>query len=96
MALATGTCHLPLQGLNHVLPQLLTFNPPEGSSGWRAEKRHAVVRWVAGGTGKTGPQIVTYFWSRFYEPKSLYFLVSRKILKSFLVMTVSHDQQKAS
>ena len=24
--LAMGTCHLPAQGLNHVLLQLLTFN----------------------------------------------------------------------
>ena len=26
LALAVDTCHLPLQGLNHVLLQLLTFN----------------------------------------------------------------------
>ena len=26
--LQIGTCHLPLQGLNHVLLQLLTFNTP--------------------------------------------------------------------
>ena len=28
LALAIGTCHLPLQGLNQVLLQLLTFNTP--------------------------------------------------------------------
>ena len=28
LALAIGTCHLPLQGLNHVLLQLLIFNTP--------------------------------------------------------------------
>ena len=26
LALARGTCHLPLEGLNHVLSQLLTFS----------------------------------------------------------------------
>ena len=78
LALATGTCHLPLQGLNHVLLQLLTFNTP-----WRVfrvESRKEA--WCGGGeqgTGKTGLQIVTYLWSWFYEPKSLYFLlISRK------------------
>ena len=28
LALSTGTCHLPLQGLNQVLLQLLAFNTP--------------------------------------------------------------------
>ena len=28
LALAVGTCHLPLQGLSQVLLQLLTFNTP--------------------------------------------------------------------
>ena len=28
LALAMGACHLPLQGLNHVLLQLLVFNIP--------------------------------------------------------------------
>ena len=44
--------------------------------------------------GRTGLQIVRYsqeliFWAQF-----LYLLVSRKALKSFMVMTVSHDRQK--
>ena len=42
--LAIGACHLPLQGLNHVLPQLLTFNTSWWSSGWRAEMRHSVLQ----------------------------------------------------
>ena len=33
LALVKGICHLPLQRLNPVLLQLLTFNTPE-SSGW--------------------------------------------------------------
>ena len=37
--LATGTCHLPLQSLNHVILQLLTFSTPAKSSLWRAEMR---------------------------------------------------------
>ena len=28
LALTMGACHLPLQGLNHVLLQLLTFSTP--------------------------------------------------------------------
>ena len=28
LALAMGTCHLPLQGLNHEVLQPLTFNTP--------------------------------------------------------------------
>ena len=37
-----GTCHPSLQGLNHVLLQLLTFNSRR-SSGWRGEMRHSVL-----------------------------------------------------
>ena len=37
------TCHLPPQGLNNVLLQLLTFNTPERSSGWRAEMSYSVL-----------------------------------------------------
>ena len=33
LVLAIGSRHLPLQELNQVLLQLLTFNTPEGSSG---------------------------------------------------------------
>ena len=43
LSLAIGTCHLALQGLNHELLQLLTFNTPERSSGWRAEMRPSVL-----------------------------------------------------
>ena len=43
LALAMGTCHPPLQGLNHVLLQLLALNPPEKTSGWKAEMRPPVL-----------------------------------------------------
>ena len=49
LALATGTCHLSLQGLKNVLLQLLVFNTPESSSGLRAERRPSVQG--AGGAG---------------------------------------------
>ena len=42
LALARGTCHPPLQGLNHVPLQLLIATSAERSSGWRAEMRHSV------------------------------------------------------
>ena len=39
-----GTCHLPLQRLNHVLLlQLLTFSTPAKSFLWRAEMRPSVL-----------------------------------------------------
>jgi len=40
LALAMGTCHGPLQGLQQVQLQLLTFNTPKRSSGWTAHRRH--------------------------------------------------------
>ena len=36
-----GACHPPLQGLNHVLLPLLTFNSLWRSSAWRAEMSHS-------------------------------------------------------
>ena len=43
LALAMGACHLPLQGLNHVLLQWLTFDTP--LKGFRVERRkkHSVL-----------------------------------------------------
>ena len=35
-------CHLPLRRLNPVLLRQLTFDTPEGSSGWRV--RHSVLQ----------------------------------------------------
>ena len=49
------SCHLPLQGLNHMLLQLLIFNTP-----WRVESRNEALC-AQGKTGKTGLQIVRYF-----------------------------------
>ena len=59
-----GTCHLPLQGLNHVLLQLLIFNTL-----WREFR---VEKWgtlCSGKTGRTGLKI-DIFRSWFYEPNS--------------------------
>ena len=61
-----GTCHLPLQGLKHVLLQLLVFK-----TSWkefRMENRNeALGTW--GKAGRAGLQIDT-FWRQFYEPSS--------------------------
>ena len=43
LALAIGTCYLPLQGLNHVLLRLLIFKTPERSLELRAEMSHSVL-----------------------------------------------------
>ena len=44
LALAMTACHLSLEGLNHVLLQLLTSNTSWRRSGWRAEMKHSVAR----------------------------------------------------
>ena len=51
--------HLPLQGLNHVLLQLLTFNTPWTE--FRVESRSEALCAQGAKTGRTGPQIVGYF-----------------------------------
>ena len=44
LALAMTACHLSLEGLNHVLLQLLPSNTSWRRSGWRAEMKHSVAR----------------------------------------------------
>ena len=58
VALAMGTCPLPLQGLNIVLLQLLTFNSP--CKEFREESRNEAL-YAQGETGRTGLQIARYF-----------------------------------
>ena len=77
LAPATGPCHLHLYGLIHVLLQLLIFNTPERSSGWRAEMRNSVLE---GKTGRTGLQIVRYSQEPILWAQFLYLLISRKAL----------------
>ena len=50
LGLAMVACLLSLQGLNHVLLQLLISNTPWRSWGWRAEMRRSVLQ----ETGRTG------------------------------------------
>ena len=68
--LQIGICHLPLQGLNHVL---LIFKTPWKE--FRVESRNEALC-ALGKTGRTGLQIVRHFWSWFYEPKILIFFSS--------------------
>ena len=58
VALAMGTCPLPLRGLNIVLLQLLTFNSP--CKEFREESRNEALC-AQGETGRTGLQIARYF-----------------------------------
>ena len=88
LALAMGACHLPLKGLSHELLRLLTLNTLWKESGWRTEIRHPVL---GGKTGRTGLQIVSYFQEPILWAQILYFPVSRKALKSFMVTAVSRD-----
>ena len=89
LALAMSACHLPLQGLNHVLCSYWCSTPPEGVPCGKQE-------WgtlCSGKTGRTGLQIVKQpqeliLWAQF-----LYLLISRKTLKFFMVTIVSHNSQ---
>ena len=87
LALAMGTCHLPLQWLNHVLLQLLTFNTP--SKEFRVESRNEALC-ALGKTGRTGLQMVRYF----QELSSCFSSYLRKALKSFMEMTALCESQK--
>ena len=82
LALALGACHLPLQGLHHVLLQLLTFNTSWRSSEWRAEIRQSVLR---GETGRATLQIIRCSQEPILWAQFLYLPISRKALKSFMV-----------
>ena len=59
--------------------------PPEKSLGWRAENEALCAQ---GTTGRTGLQIVRYFQEPISWAQFLYLLISRKALKSLMVMTV--------
>ena len=86
--LQIGTCHLPLQGLNHALRQLLTFTTP-----WkelRVESRNEALC-ALGKTGRTGLQIVRYFQEPILWAQFLNLLISRKALKSFMVTSAPWD-----
>ena len=97
LAPATGPCHLHLYGLIHVLLQLLIFNTPERSSGWRAEMRNSVLE---GKTGRTGLQIVRYSQEPILWAQFLYLLISRKALhgdicSSWLAKTCKKKKKSA-
>ena len=78
--LKTDTCHLPLQGLNHVLLQLLTFNTPWKE--FRVEIRNEALC-ALGKTGRTGLQIDIF--RRFYESQFLHLLIPRETLTLLMV-----------
>ena len=63
---------------------------------FRMESKNETL--CAGGqkTGRTGLQIVRYFHELILWTQFFYFPPPRKALKSFMVTTVPHDQQKAS
>ena len=79
--LKIGTCHLPLQGLSQWPLWPLTFNTPWKE--FRMEIRNEAFC-ALGKTGRTGLQIDT-FRRRFFEPKFLHLLISRKALKWLMV-----------
>ena len=76
-----GTCHLPLQGLNHVPLQPLTFYTPEGVQCGEQKRGTLCSR----KTDWTGLQIVRYSQELILWAQFLHLLISRKPLKSFMV-----------
>ena len=88
LAIAIDPCHLPLQGLNQVLLQLLVFNTPWKD--FRVDSRNEALH-ARGKTGKTGLQIVRYSKELILWAQFLYLLISRKALKSSVVTTAPHD-----
>ena len=78
LALAIGTCHLPLQGLNQVLLQLLTFRTPWKE--FRVENRNEALC-ALGKTGRTGLQIIRYFQELILWAQFLYLFISKKCTK---------------
>ena len=61
--------------------------PPERSSGWRSGVRHSELweNWW------TDLYIVRYFQEKILWTQFLHLLITRKALKSFMVMSVPHD-----
>ena len=78
--LETGSCHLPIHGLNHEPLQLLIFNSPlkELSVKIRSEALCAL--------GKLAEHVFHILIAQF-----LFLLISRTALKSFMVMSASCD-----
>ena len=88
LTLSIGICHLLLKWLNHVLRQLLNLNTQ-----WKQFKveelmRHSVIRETL---AKTGFQIARYFQEPILWAQFLYLLMSRKLIKSFMMTTVPCD-----
>ena len=86
--LEVDTGHLLLQRLNPVPLQLLTLYTCKRAQGGDQE-------WGApcsGKTGRTGLQRVGYFQEMLWT-KNFHLLTSIKALKSFMMISASHDQQ---
>ena len=88
LTLAIDTCHLPLRRLNYEPLQLLTFNTPWKE--FRVEIRNEALC-ALGKTGRTGLQMVRYFQEKILWAQFLHLLISRKALKSFMVISASRD-----
>ena len=70
--------------ISHCICWPLTL--PDRWSAWKSGMRHCVF-WK---TGRTGLQIVWYFWEILWA-QFLHFLLSRETLKSFMVMSTPCD-----
>ena len=86
--LQTGTCHLPLQGLNQVPLQLMTFNSP-----W---KKFTVKTWGTVYTGKNWQNSSSdiYLQELILWAQVLHLQITRKAPKSFMVMSALPAWQK--
>ena len=91
--LQTGTCHLPLQGLNYEPLQLPTFNTPWKE--FRVEIRNEAL-WALGKRGRTGLQIVRCFQKKILWVQFFYLLIPRRAVTAFMVKTAHHDKYSPS
>ena len=83
--LQIDTCHLSLQGSNYELLQLLS-TPPERSPEWRSGMRPSVL-W-ANWQNRSSDR---YFQEKILWAQFLHLFISRKALKSFMVMSTPWD-----
>lgn len=81
--------HRPQQGLNSHTAEFAPLK--EWSLGLRAEMRHSVLRRLAEQVFRC--QIFSVAGD-FMSPISFVFFIARKVIKSFMVMTISCDYQK--
>ena len=95
LALAMSACHLPVQGLNHVLCSCWCSTPPEGVQ--CGEQEWGTL--CFGKTGRAGLQIVIQSQELILWAQYLYLFMSRKTQNSswwrlFFITSIAHEMSR--